>query len=154
MNLLIPIGDDGVELFSDKIFALEGEDAAKATADGIDDQFAAGRIVFLDESAGRAQAAQGLESIIVVDEAVPLPSHHGSNSKRLRGAIFEDVDFLPQFSCVFDDEFSVLLEVSGGEHVHGVKGSGVEQEQTALVPLYYPIVEDVELVHSADDLKA
>jgi hypothetical protein len=116
MNLLIPIGDDGVELFSDKIFALEGEDAAKATADGIDDQFAAGRIVFLDESAGRAQAAQ--------------------------------------FSCVFDDEFSVLLEVSGGEHVHGVKGSGVEQEQTALVPLYYPIVEDVELVHSADDLKA
>jgi hypothetical protein len=84
VNLLIPIRDDGVELFSDKIFAFEGEDAAKATADGIDDQFAAGRIVDLYECVGRAHAAYGLEGIIgVVDEAVLLPSHHGSNSKRL-----------------------------------------------------------------------
>lgn len=86
------------------------------------------------------------------NEADFLLTDYCSNGKGFGGSAFGYINFFQEFGCVFDDEFCVLLEVGGGEHVHGIDGSGVEEEDVLLVLLYVLTVEHIELVHPLYDL--
>ena len=86
--------------------------------------------------------------------ALGLPSDHSADGEGLCRAALESIDVFQQFGRVLDDRLCVLLEVGGGEQVHGVEGRRVEEEDAPLVLSDGLAVEDVEPVHPAHYLQA